>query len=368
MNKNYLVLSAAIFLIVLSGFGYYMSENGHLSDNGNETITDMANRSLNIPSQVNHVLSTSPTTTVMVYMLAPDKLMAFNYETTSEEQRYMPDSYKNILSVGGWYGAQSGSYEQFIAMEPDLIFESISPSNSSSQHASTLSTLSERQQKFGSIPVVGITDTSNFTSFNPSIKFLGKILASEDKATKLENFNNKVQKDVSNVVFNIPENEKVKVYYAESVEGLKTDPSGSVHTQLIDFCGGKNVADVQIKGGKGQTDVSMEQVLKWNPDVIITTDATFYKNVYNNHAWSGITAVKNKKVYLSPQSPFKWFDRPPGTNIIIGIPWTAKILYPDKFKNMDLNGLVKEFYSEFYHYQLSDEDVDNILRSSGMQV
>ena len=368
MNKNYFVLIAAISLIVISGLGYYISENGSLTGSGSANITDMANRTLTVPSPVFKVLSTSPPTTVMIYMLAPEKLLAFNYEVTGEEQRFIPDEYKGLPSVGGWYGSQSGSYEQFIAMEPDLIFESITPSNSTSQHASTIATLNERQQKFGSIPVVGVTDTSNFTTFNPSIEFLGKILQSEDKASKLVNFNEKVQNEVSSVVSTIPESERVTVYYAEGVDGLNTDPSGSVHAQLIDFCGGKNVADVQIQGRVGQTEVSMEQVLKWNPEVIITTDSTFFKSVYNSPNWKEVSAVKNKRVYLSPQSPFKWFDRPTGANIIIGIPWVAKTLYPDKFQNMDLNAHVKEFYSEFYHYDLSDDQVTEVLRESGMQV
>ncbi|WP_321423183.1 ABC transporter substrate-binding protein [uncultured Methanobacterium sp.] len=362
--KNYFILIAAVALIAVAGLGSYLTEYGAFSG-GNTTITDMAGRNLTVPSPINHVLSTSPTTTVLVYMISPDKLQAFNYEVTSDEQKYMPDAYKNLPSVGGWYGSQSGSYEQFIAMNPDVVLDSVSPDDSSS-HASTLSVLSERQQKFGSIPVVGVADTSNVTTLNPSIEFIGTLLGSTDKAKKLSDFNTKVQKEVTDVVSTIPDSERTTVYFAEGVDGLKTEPSGSVHGQLIDLCHGNNVANVQMQGGSGQTQVSMEQVLKWNPQVIITTDPTFFASVYQNSTWSSVNAVQNKKVYLSPQSPFKWFDKPTGANLIIGIPWTAKILYPDKFKNLDLKGEVKEFYSEFYHYDLSDDGVTKILKDSGM--
>ena len=365
MNKNYLILIVAMILIIVSISGYYITANGSLVGNGNVTITDMANRSVTVPANVNKVLTTDPTATVMAYMISPDKLLGFNYQTTSEEQKYMPDKYKSLPSVGGWYGAQTGSYEQFIAMEPDIIFEGVTP-DTVSEHSSTLSTITERQQKMGSIPVVGVLDTSNFTSFDPSIKFMGKIMVSEDKAAKLVVYNDKVQKEVKDVVSNIPDSDKVTVYYAEDVDGLKTEPPGSVHAQLIDFCGGKNVADVQQSGGNGETDVTMEQVLKWNPEVIITTDPTFFQNVYNNSQWGGISAVQNRRVYLSPQSPFKWFDRPTGANIIVGIPWVAKILYPDKFKDLNLTSEVKEFYSEFYSYNLTDDEVKNILVGSGL--
>jgi iron complex transport system substrate-binding protein len=364
--KNYFILIAAVFLITASVTGHYLTANGYVSIGSNTTITDMANRTLTVPSPVNSVLSTSPTITAIIYMLAPEKLLAFNYEATSEEKKYMPDKYKDLPSVGGWYGSQSGSYEQFISMNPDVILDSYTPSSSSSSDLATIETLKLRQQQFGSIPDVAVADTNNIKASNPSIEFVGKLLGAKDTADKLTAFNNKVQKEVTDVVSNIPENEKVTVYYAEGTNGLQTEPSGSVHGQLIDFCGGKNVANVQIEGGVGKSEVSMEQVLQWDPEVIITTDPTFYVNVYKSSSWSGISAVENKRVYLSPQSPFKWFDRPTGANMIIGIPWTAKVLYPDKFKNLDMNSLVKEFYSEFYHYDLSNNEINKILEGSGM--
>ena len=363
--KNYFILIAAVLLITASVGGHYLTENGYLQMGGNTTITDMANRTLTVPSPVNHVLATSPTTTIMVYMIAPEKLLAFNYQTSAEEQAYMPDQYKNLPSAGGWYGSQTADYEQYISMNPDVIFDSVSTSDSGSEDAATVATLNARQKKLGSIPDVGVADTSDVTTFSSSIEFLGKILGNEDKAKKLNDFNAKVQKEVKNGVSSIPDSTKVTVYYARGSNGLQTSPSGSAHTQLIEICGGKNVVSAQA-GVEGMVSVSPEQVLKWNPDVIITSDSTFYANVYKNSSWSGITAVKNKKVYLAPQGPFKWFGQPDGANMIIGIPWTAKILYPDKFQNLNLKSEVKEFYSEFYHYNLSDDDVTKLLEGSGM--
>lgn len=115
------------------------------------------------------------------------------------------------------------------------------------------------------------------------------------------------------------------------------------------------------KGGIG---VSMELILQWNPDIIITSDIPFYNSVYTNSKWQTINAVKNKEIYLVPQSPYNWFEGPPGANTILGIPWTAKVLYPDKFKDLNLKVLTKEFYSKYYHYDLTDLQVDNILNSS----
>lgn len=364
--KNYFILIAAVLLITASVGGHYLTENGYISIGGNISITDMANRALNVPSPINHVLTTSPTLTTIVYMVAPEKLLAFNYQVSSDEQQYMPDQYKNLPSVGGWYGSQTGDYEQFISMNPDVILDSVTLDNSGDADTATLSTLQARQQNFGSIPDVGVVDSDNVSALDSSIEFIGKLLGDKDTADKLTAFNDKVQKEVTNVASKIPDNEKVKVYYAYGSNGFQTSPSGSAHTQLIELCGGKNVAQVQVQGGMGMSTVSMEQVLEWDPEVIITSSPTFYASVYSNSSWNQVTAVKNKRVYLCPQGPFKWFGQPTGANMIIGIPWTAKILYPDKFQSLNLTSEAKEFYSEFYHYDLSDDDINKILEASGM--
>ena len=166
----------------------------------------------------------------------------------------------------------------------------------------------------------------------------------------------------------IPDDQRKNVYYAVGDDGLMTYPSGSPHSQLIDLVGGNNVANSLNQGNTTSgSQVSIEQVIAWNPDVIITTDPEFYNSVYNDSKWAGINAVKNHQVYLSPQSPFKWFDRPVGANLIIGVPWTAKVIYPDIYSDINLVDATKEFYSEFYHIDLSDNQVNDILLNSGMR-
>ena len=131
---------------------------------------------------------------------------------------------------------------------------------------------------------------------------------------------------------------------------------------------GKNVADSLNQGNTTSgVQVSIEQVISWNPDIIITNDKEFYSKVYSDNNWAQLDAVKNKEVYLSPQSPFKWFDRPVGANMIIGVPWTAKVIYPNDYKDIDMISATKEFYSNFYHFDLSDDQAKQLLLDSGLK-
>lgn len=364
MNKKNLNLIAAIGMVllcmaILSTGCTSAAQSTAQTTTTTHAITDMTGRNLDVPQSINRVLSTAPPTTIAVYVIAPDKLIGVNFDPNKQNgEVYMPEKYRALPNVGGWFGKQTGNFETFIAMKPDIILDGDVGVGNFKQ------TLEERQQKFGTIPNVGVLDARNATQYDGSIRFLGTLLGAEEQAASLSEYYNRVMSKVTSRVADIPVNERVRVYYAEGPKGLQTDPAGSMHSELIELAGGVNVADCQIMPGMGMTPVSMEQVTKWNPDVIIVGDPGFFATIYNDTLWKTIPAVKNHRVYLVPQSPFTWFDRPPGVNRIIGIPWTAKVLYPDKFRDLDLPALTKEFYTKFYHYDLTDSEVNNLLDPS----
>lgn len=350
-NQKIIIIAAIAIIAVIGVSGAYVSYQG--SDFTGKT-QDMLGRNINMPAEINKVYSLSSSTTVLLYMLAPDKMVGWDAQRSKEENLYMLPKYQNLSVLGG--GKKDANYESIISSNPDIVIIG---------HGGTVEDVDEIQQKFGQIPALDVEGDNNLTDIVPAIKFMGTVLGEQKKSDELIGFYENVVNKVNSTVATIPENEKKKVYYAKDPNGLKTYAPGSQHTNLITMCGGINVVEAPIsKGGMG---VSMELILQWNPDVIITSDSQFYNSVYSNPQWQTINAVKNKQVYLAPQSPFGWFEGPPGANTIMGIPWTAKVLYPDKFKDLDLKGLTKEFYSNYYHYNLTDEQVTDMLSSSGLK-
>src|SRR5581483_6761981 len=106
--------------------------------------------------------------------------------------------------------------------------------------------------------------------------------------------------------------------------------------------------------------VSFEQVLQWNPDVIVTLDPAFYESVFTHPLWRALPAVRARRVYLAPSLPFGWFDRPPSANRLIGVKWLLAVLYPEHAR-IDLRAEARRFYRLFYHVQLSDAQVEELL-------
>ena len=352
MNKKIIII-VVLLLIIVSVLAFYTSTLKSNSSNQTQ-ITDMLGRNVQVPLNVSRVASLSNSVTVQVYMLAPDKLIGWDSNRSATQNQFMPTQYQTLPVLGG--GKKDANYETFISMNPDLVFVG---------HGTTLNDVNDMQDKLGVIPLLDVEGDNNLTSIDSSISFIGKTVGEQKKASALVSFHQKMLSEVASKTASIPENEKKRVYYARDGTGLMTNPSGSAHTQLIDMCGGINVAQVPIT--KGSVGVSIEQVLKWNPDIIIASDSTFYQNVYSDPLWQNVKAVQDKQVYLVPNSPFNWFENPPGANTILGIPWTAKVLYPDKFSALDLNNITKEFYSEFYHYNLTDDEVNSIITSSGLK-
>jgi iron complex transport system substrate-binding protein len=110
--------------------------------------------------------------------------------------------------------------------------------------------------------------------------------------------------------------------------------------------------------------VSIEQVLRWNPDIVITIDPNFYAMAPSHPLWSSLPAIKAGRFHLSPSLPYGWIDFPPSINRLIGLRWLARILYPQAFPE-DLRPIVRDFHTRCYHQAPSEAQLDQLLRTAG---
>lgn len=230
---------------------------------------------------------------------------------------------------------------------------------------SDVSSADDLQNQTG-IPVVVLDGTLDATP--TTYRTLGTLLGKEDQAEKLASYCETALDNVDKAVATVPEDQRVRLYYAEGSESLQTEPKGSTHSLAFDRAGADNVAqDVEAQKGKGMSPVSLEQVLAWNPQVIIAWDDVVRGGadelIRTDANWSTIDAVKDGKVYTMPNVPFSWCDRPPSVNRILGIQWIANTLYPEAY-DVDMVEVTKEFYSMFYHADVTDEQAREILGNS----
>lgn len=359
MLTNWKKINALIivFVCIVSFVGCTnSSEKKEVNDTQSQTreITDMSGRKVTIPTKVNKVCSLSNDNTVDLCTLAPDKVVGLSFNLKPEAKKYINDTFFN-LPVIGTTSDNKLDYESVLKLKPDLI---VCSDEDGDYEADDI-------QKQLNIPVVKVSTDLDKT--DKVYEFLGDCLGEQERAKELADYSRKTLDNIKSLVKNIPDDKKVKVYYAEGNSGLQTDISGNVHTEVLDFAGGKNVADISETKIGSMANVSMEQVLSWNPDVILegatATKGDFYNKVYNDSNWSDIKAVKDKKIYKIPSLPFNLFDRPPSAARILGIQWLANLLYP-QYVYLDMSKEMKNFYKTFYNYNLTDDELQELLKGA----
>lgn len=318
-------------------------------------IADMSGRMVTIPTTINSVYGTNSNSTILLYTLAPQKMISWNLELSQPAKKYIKQEYVDLPVLGNMYGSgKKANAEEIISFKPDIVL--IADTKSSEK---VISAADDLQAKLG-IPVVVLI--ANVHNYDKAYAFLGSILAEADKATKLADYYIETYKQAMEISATI-EDDVINIYYAREDNGLTTEFAGSPNAELIELIGAQNVAVNDGKQSAGE--VSIEQVLTWNPDVIVVghkgaAKSKAYEMIKTDELWADIDAVVNQKVYNIPRFPFNWFDRPPTVNRIIGIKWLGNKIYPQSY-DYNMVEEVKEFFKLFYGYELSDEEATLLI-------
>ncbi len=141
----------------------------------------------------------------------------------------------------------------------------------------------------------------------------------------------------------IPADRRVRLYMANP--DFNTYGTGKYTGVMMARSGGVNVA-AEVRG---TTRVSMEDVLRWNPQVIFVQDryAAVAHQIREDAAWQAVDAVREGRIVVTPEYVKPW-GYPLPEAVMLGEPWMAKTLYPDRLADMDLQARADAFYRRFY--------------------
>jgi iron complex transport system substrate-binding protein len=251
---------------------------------------------------------------------------------------------KEIPEVGT---GQEPNQEAILSVKPDAIYGGFFTSKEISQSLS---------QNTG-IPFVYAApkEVASFDKDDGAYetwRFIGLMQGNDDlkRAEELIHYSNEKIKVIEDVTSQVPEIEKPKVYFACYASPTMT----SNYYQPIDIAGGINVAKDLPTGtsGWGGVDVSKEQIIEWNPDVILVHAGTkeddgkhgSIDGILNDPALQSINAVKNKRVYGTKGWDTGW---DPATGLCECY-YLAKLFYPDLFKGLNVEKECNEILEEFY--------------------
>ncbi len=317
------------------------------------TITDMSGKTVTIPDRISKVVAMSPPGTYLLYAVDPHLIGGLNFPLWENEKRFTITSYGKLPVIGGLVGqGRTLNREVLLKLNPDFILYWSWKNDAANRKF--LESLSPFHFPLVSVHLDSIYD------YPDALRFLAGVLNRNERGERLYRYAVKTLSEAKDIVTHIPVGRKVTVYYAEGTDGLSTEKSDSLHVELIPLAGGINVHKGEELDGYGMEKISMEQLLLYDPDVILVKERRFYAGMHADSRWRSLRAVREGHVYLIPYIPFNWFDRPPSFMRLLGIKWLLKTLHPNLCR-FDMVQETKKFYKLFLGVTLSDADAKEIL-------
>ncbi len=293
------------------------------------------------PAMVRRVFAAGGPAAVLVYVLAPQTLLGWPAPLDDEARRLLPRVRADLPHLGRL--SQRGStvtIESLLAMSPDLILDAgtVDPTRLSN---------AERMAQQTDLPYLLVD--GHLLDHPAQLREIGRLLGMPKRGEALAIEAEHIFDQTRSILAKEGSRARPRVYYARTEDGLETALDGSINMEVFDFVGARNVAALGGRGGVAR--VSMEQVLAWDPEMIVTQDAKFAQRALEDPLWRTVHAVRARRVHVAPNVPFGWLDGPPGVNRLIGVPWLLSLLYPGRHPELAparIRERTAHFYQTFY--------------------
>ena len=345
-KKLLALLLAVVMVLGLMACGTKKTEE---DPNATRTFTDSTGREVEVPVQIDKVALSGPMAQIVLFALCPDKLVGVSNAWSKEAQEYLDEKYFNMPQIGQLYGGKGElNLETLLQSGAQVVIDVGEPKGSIKEDMDSL------QQQTG-IPFIHIT--ADTESYPAAYRMLGDLLNMKDEAQTLAAYCEKIYDRTVSIAGSV---EKANVLYVTGDAGQNVIASGSYHAEILDLLT-NNLAVVDDPSSKGTgNEVDMEQILNWNPDVIVFSENSIYDTVSEDPVWQNVSAIANNRYYEVPFGPYNWIGQPPAVQRLLGMMWLGKLLYPEA-ATYDLYDEVAQYYQLFYHCDLTREQYDALM-------
>jgi iron complex transport system substrate-binding protein len=304
------------------------------------------------PGSVRRVFAAGPPAAVLAHVVAPGKLLGWPQQLSAEARAWLAPGVRDQPFLGRLSGRGSTMpLEKLLALGPDLILDT---GTVDATHLSTAESVHERT----GLPCVLLPGrlTDSPWQLLEAGKMLGVPARGEQLARAAEARLGavKARRDDTGAT------KSPRAYLARGADGLETALAGSINAEGLELAGGVNVA---TGPGQGTARVSLEQVVAWAPEVIVTQDAGFHTRALGDATWRRLPALRTGRFHLAPSLPFGWVDDPPGVNRLIGLPWLVARLH-GAAPGDDQAGEARSFHELFYGTTPERRAFGNLLENA----
>ena len=360
MHKKLIAILLAMCLIMTMTVACSNANSGDnlsvQSPDGQSTVsfTDSAGRQVEIPANITRIAPSGTMAQMIIFALAPDLFVGLSTEWAPIAKKYIDANYYELPVLGQFYGKGDLNLEEVARVDPQIIIDV------GEAKSSIVEDMDEIMNQVG-IPTVHIEAT--IETMPEAYRMLGKLLGREQQAEVLAQYCEEIYTKTQEIMKIVGEEGKVDLLYCLGQDGLNVLAKGSYHTEILDqVC--NNVAVVEDISSKGTGNpVDMEQIVLWDPEVIIFAPDSIYSTVAEDKAWQEIKAIKNNNYYEIPNGPYNWMGNPPSVNRYMGMIWITQLLYPG-IAQYDVYEETARYYELFYHCKLTADQYKELVTNS----
>jgi iron complex transport system substrate-binding protein len=346
-RRNFVQVAGAA-AVALAGAGILGVNTGRAetaSDAAAETqvVTDMAGNEVTVPTNITKFADAWYAHNEVSIMLTNDEGIVATH-CSEENYPWMYRVCPNISGATATFG-DDFNYEDLVALNPQVVFDSKED-------------MRDKLTELG-IPLVNCS-FKTYEEMEQSVTLTAQVFGG-DAVAIAEKYVAELEQTVADVkakTDELSDDDRPSVLHGASVYTFTLDGTGTIIDTWINAAGGKN-ANTESTTGNAQAEFSLEQIIEWNPDVIITGKPEEVDQILNDESWASITAVQNGAVYVNPKGVFGW-DRY-GVEELLQVQWAAALLHPELFPDLQIEDKVKAFYKDYLRYDLTDAEVEAIL-------
>ena len=288
-KQNKLIVLFLLAISLLVGCGKDTTGPADIKEQDKAIYTDDVGRKVELPDEIDRVVTLGSTGQIMMISLAPDMLLGINTPIERNAENYFSYDISSLPVIGQYYGQRTLNLEELANLEGDVIIDLGDTKPKSAEDMDEI-------QKHTGIPTIHINATLETSA--DAFRKLGELIGREERAEELATYCEMVYDRTKTMMDSIAEEDKVRLVSCVSPDGLMVTVKGSSHSEILDFVG-INVAE--SVGNNGE--ISIEQLHIWNPDVILFIDTSIYELVDNMPEWSTLKAIETGKYPSTKPNP-----------------------------------------------------------------
>ena len=377
MKRILCAILAALMLLNLAACGAAPADTqqpqateAQQQENQDKTVVDLMGREVKVPEEVQKIAAIAGPTYEMVFMLGSGDQIAMVKSGHTDSYPLANLTNPRLETLEGLAANPSSSVniEDYLKHDIDLVvyydneielkkFDAVDMAAIVvSKNTGLIASLDEAKS---------LTIDQFIEKLTQPLDILSAALNTEEARSEYETWRDYCDEKLRMVyerTKDIPMEERQTVYWGNTWgEEIRSTYALKNRWYEVNLAGGQLIGPEE---NSNFPEVTAEQLYSWDPDIILVDNhgglpGLVMQSMYReNSKWSTLSAVQNQQLHRIPAGVF-FLDK--GSTTTLLVLWMATILQPELFADIDMVEEVKYYYSEFYEFELTDEQAQNVI-------